>query len=71
MVPGSPSRFLIPSDWTTLPLSQSFVSNLAKDGIELVYTDEFGSGLGKMPKNNFAPRVDAAYPLPISTCCLG
>ena len=61
MVPGSPSRYLIPSDWTTLPLSPSFVSNLAKDNIELVYTDEFGSGLGKMPKNNFAPRVDAAY----------
>ena len=39
----------------------SFVTNLAKDGIELVYTDEFGSGLGHMPKNNFAPRLDAAY----------
>ena len=61
MVPGSPSRYLIPAEWNTLPLSPSFVSNLAKDGIELVYTDEFGSGLGKMPKNNFAPRVDAAY----------
>jgi hypothetical protein len=29
-----------------------------------VYTDEFRkAGLGKMPKNNFAPRVDAAYQL--------
>jgi hypothetical protein len=28
-----------------------------------VYTDKYGSGLGKMPKNNFAPRLDAAYQL--------
>jgi len=61
MVPGSPSRYLIPAVWKNKALSPSFVSNLARDGIELVYTDEFGSGLGKMPKNNFAPRVDAAY----------
>jgi hypothetical protein len=61
MVIGSPSQYLIPADWKSKPLSPSFVSNLAKDGIQLVYTDEFGSGLGKMPKTNFAPRVDAAY----------
>jgi TonB dependent receptor-like, beta-barrel len=61
MVPGPPARYLIPAEWRNQPLSASFVSNLAKDGIELVYTDEFGSGLGKMPKNNFAPRLDAAY----------
>jgi hypothetical protein len=61
MVLGSPSRYLIPAAWQNKPLSPSFVSNLAKDGIQLVYTDEFGSGLGKMPKTNFAPRVDAAY----------
>ena len=60
---GRPARYLIPAEWRDKPLSPSFVSNLAKDGIELVYTDEFGSGLGKMPKNNFAPRVDAAYQL--------
>jgi outer membrane receptor protein involved in Fe transport len=61
MVPGSPSQYLIPATWKDKALSPSFVSNLAKDNIQLVYTDEFGSGLGKMPKNNFAPRVDAAY----------
>ncbi len=27
----------------------------AKDNIQLVYTDEFGSGLGPMPKSNIAP----------------
>jgi hypothetical protein len=63
MVPGPPARYLIPAEWQNLPVSESFRTNLARDGIELVYTDEFGSGLGKMPKNNFAPRVDAAYQL--------
>ena len=64
MVPGAlgaASQYLIPEEWRNKALSPSFISNLAKDNIQLVYTDEFGSGLGKMPKNNFAPRVDAAY----------
>ena len=61
MVPGPPARYLIPAEWRSKALSPSFVANLARDGIELVYTDEYGSGLGKMPKNNFAPRLDAAY----------
>ncbi len=63
MVPGPPARYLIPAEWQGLTLSSSFVNNLARDGIELVYTDEYGSGLGLMPKNNFAPRLDAAYQL--------
>jgi hypothetical protein len=60
-VPGPPAQYLIPAEWRSLPLSSSFTGNLAKDGVELVYTDEYGSGLGKMPKTNFAPRADAAY----------
>jgi len=63
MVPGPPARYLIPAEWQSKPLSESFVNNLARDGIDLVYTDEYGSGLGKMPKTNFAPRLDAAYQL--------
>jgi outer membrane receptor protein involved in Fe transport len=63
MVPGPPSQYLIPAEHRDAPLSPSFVTNLAKDGIELVYTDKYGSGLGKMPKTNFAPRLDAAYKL--------
>ena len=61
MVPGPPSQYLIPADWKSKPLSASFVNNLAKDGIQLVYSDQYGSGLGKMPNTNFAPRFDAAY----------
>ena len=63
MVPGPPAQYLIPAQHRDAPLSPSFVSNLAKDGIELVYTDQYGSGLGKMPNTNFAPRLDAAYKL--------
>jgi hypothetical protein len=63
MVPGSPSQYLIPATWQNKPLSASFVNNLAKDNIQLVYTDQYGSGLGPMPKTNFAPRLDAAYQL--------
>src|SRR5215471_356278 len=44
MVPGPPAQYLIPAEFQNKPLSTSFVSNLAKDGINLVYTDEFGSG---------------------------
>src|SRR5712691_11342975 len=61
LVLGPPPQYLIPAEWRDKPLSPSFVSNLARDGIALVYTDQYGSGLGLMPKTNFAPRVDAAY----------
>ncbi|MGH9310811.1 MAG: carboxypeptidase regulatory-like domain-containing protein, partial [Vicinamibacterales bacterium] len=42
MVPGPPARYLIPAEWQSKELSPSFISNLQRDGIELVYTDEFG-----------------------------
>ena len=62
-MPGPPAQYLIPAEWQSLPLSASFRNNLAADKVELVYTDEYGSGLGKMPKTNFAPRLDGAYQL--------
>ena len=55
------ARYYIPARWRDKQLSPSFINNLARDGIELVYTDEYGSGLGKMPKFNLAPRFDFAY----------
>src|SRR5437762_10289229 len=61
MVPGPPAQYLIPAEWQNKPLSPSFVSKIAKDNTTLVYPSQFGSGLGPMPKNNFAPRLDAAY----------
>lgn len=63
MVPGPPARYLIPAEWRDRQLSPSFLANLAKDGIALEYSDEYGSGLGPVPKTNIAPRLDAAYQL--------
>jgi len=62
-VPGPPgqAQYIIPARHQDIPLSQSFKDVLAKDGINLVYTDEFGSGIGRPQKNNFAPRVDFAW----------
>jgi hypothetical protein len=38
-----------------------FVDLLAKDGISLAQTDQYGKGLLKTPKTNLAPRVGFAY----------
>ena len=42
-------------------LSPSFTTLLAKDGIALVQSDQYGKGLVQTQKNNFAPRVGFAY----------
>lgn len=56
------SRYIIPAKRRDNPrLSQAFVDALARSGIALVYTDEFGSGLGLAQKKNFAPRFGFAY----------
>lgn len=66
-VPNGPTNngvptFLIPaSGKDDRSLSTSFITLLAKDGIALEQTDEYGQGLVKTPKNNFAPRVGFAY----------
>jgi hypothetical protein len=60
--PGSSAQYLIPARRKgDPPLSPSFTQLLAKDGINLVYTDAYGSGLSKVQKNNFAPRFGFAY----------
>ena len=62
-VPGPPgqAQYIIPAQHRDIPLSQSFKDVLAKDGINIVYSDEFGSGIGRTQKNNFAPRLDFAW----------
>jgi hypothetical protein len=42
-------------------LSSSFTSALQRDGIALVYTDKYGTGMGVIQKTNFAPRFGFAY----------
>jgi hypothetical protein len=62
-VPGAPgqAQYIIPERHRNIPLSQSFIDVLARDGINLVYSDEFGSGIGRPQKYNFAPRLDFAW----------
>jgi len=64
-VPATPfngAQYIIPaSRKDNPPLSASFTNLLAKDGIQLVYSDAYGSGLSMIQKNNFAPRVGFAY----------
>jgi hypothetical protein len=66
-LPGAPfngAQYLVPSSRNGDPnLSASFVQLLQQDGIDLVYTDKYGSGLSKVQKSNFAPRFGFAYQL--------
>lgn len=66
-VPGIPfggAEYIIPASRKDKPpLSPSFIQLLQKDGINLVYSDKYGSGLSQVQKTNFAPRFGFAYQL--------
>jgi hypothetical protein len=54
--------YLIPATGKGIrTLSPSFITLLAKDGITLVQSDQYGKGLVQTQKENFAPRVGFAY----------
>jgi hypothetical protein len=57
--PGSGAQYLIPVERKNDPLSPSFTTLLAQDGINLVYSNNFA--LGNVQKKNFSPRVGFAY----------
>jgi hypothetical protein len=63
LVPGSPSgagaQYVILAGARNVPLSPSFTSLLAKDGIALKYLN--ASSISTTPKTDFAPRVGLAY----------
>ena len=60
--PNGVPTFLIPaSGKDNRTLSTSFISLLAKDGIKLQSTDQYGQGLTQVQKSNFAPRIGFAY----------
>jgi len=60
--PGNGAQYIIPSvRQGDPPLSPSFPALLAKDGIDLVYSKSYGSGLSQVQNNNFAPRIGFAY----------
>lgn len=46
---------------TSPGLSSSFTDALARDGIDIVYTNQYGTGMGQIQKLNFSPRVGFAY----------
>jgi hypothetical protein len=64
-VPGNPfssAEYIIPAARQNNPvLSPSFNQLLQKDGIKLVYTNQYGSGLTNVQTGNFAPRLGIAY----------
>jgi hypothetical protein len=55
------ATYIIPQGPNASNLSPSFLNLLAKDGIALDITNQFGKGLGNSQKNNIAPRVGFAY----------
>jgi hypothetical protein len=60
--PGSSAEYIVPANRKgDPPLSTSFNDLLAKDGINLAYSNAYGSGLSEVQKNNFAPRFGFAY----------
>jgi hypothetical protein len=62
--PGAGAEFIMTSgNKTKTALSPSFTQLLAKDGIQLTYTNQYGTGLGISQKTNFGPRFGVAYQL--------
>ena len=56
------AKYYLTAGHKTSPgLSTSFTNALARDGIDLVYTDKYGTGMGVIQKLNFSPRVGFAY----------
>ena len=66
-VPGNPfsgAEYIIPTSRENDPaLPASFTQLLTQDGIKLVYSGAYGSGLSQVQKDNFAPRFGFAYQL--------
>lgn len=59
---NSGAEFIMTAGHKTSPgLSPSFTDALQRDGIALVYTNKYGTGLAKIQKTNFAPRFGFAY----------
>jgi hypothetical protein len=57
---GSP-LYIIPQSTLGSQLSSSFQTLLAKDGIGLAITNQYGKGLGRSQTTNWAPRFGFAY----------
>jgi hypothetical protein len=58
---GAGAQLIMTNGSKSVTLSPSFTQALTKDGIQLAYTDKYGTGLGISQKANFAPRFGFAY----------
>ncbi len=61
--PFTAPTYLIPEGTNAGNLSPSFLSLAAADGINVLVSNKYGSGLGNSETNNFAPRIGLAYQL--------
>jgi hypothetical protein len=61
--PFTAPTYLIPEGPNSGNLSPSFLALTAADGINVLVSNKYGSGLGSSQNNNFAPRIGAAYQL--------
>ena len=61
---NSGAQYIMTAGHKTSPaLSSSFTNALQSDGIALVFSDKYGTGMGTIQKLNFAPRLGFAYSL--------
>ena len=61
--PFTAPTYLIPEGTNSGNLSPSFLALTAADGINVLVSNKYGSGLGNSQTTNFAPRVGFAYQL--------
>jgi hypothetical protein len=59
--PSGGPLYIIPQSALATQLSGSFQSLLAKDGVGLAITNQYGKGLGRSQTSNWAPRFGFAY----------
>jgi hypothetical protein len=59
--PSGGPLYIIPQSALATQLSGSFQSLLAKDGVGLAITNQYGKGLGQSQTSNWAPRFGFAY----------
>ncbi len=58
---AGPKYYMTAGHKNSPALSTSFTDALTRDGIEIVYTNKYGTGMGEIQKLNFSPRVGFAY----------
>jgi carboxypeptidase family protein len=64
LISNAGAEFIMTAGHKASPgLSTSFTDALQRDGISLLYTNKYGTGMGVIQKMNFSPRIGFAYSL--------